>query len=117
MCGGRTGTPRVHPAARGRPRAASRVCTPRAVVSRTVTDCPNCGEQVDESQALCSNCGFDLHTQAADEVRRLREEGRIHPGRLGPRERGETTQPLKGSGEQRPAEELPDEPEPFGAGL
>jgi hypothetical protein len=46
-------------------------------------DCPNCGQQVEESAALCPNCGFDLHSQAAGDVRRLREEGRIHPGRLG----------------------------------
>ena len=46
-------------------------------------DCPNCGQTVDEKDALCPNCGFDLHSSAADEVRQLREEGRIHPGRLG----------------------------------
>lgn len=46
-------------------------------------DCPNCGQQVEENAALCPNCGFDLHTQVADDVRRLREEGRIHPGRVG----------------------------------
>ena len=46
-------------------------------------DCPNCGQQVDDSAAVCSNCGFDIHSQQADEVRRLREEGKIHPGRLG----------------------------------
>jgi|tagenome__1003787_1003787.scaffolds.fasta_scaffold20926056_3 hypothetical protein len=46
-------------------------------------DCPNCGQQVDESAALCPNCGFDLHSRVADDVRRLRKEGRIHPGRLG----------------------------------
>jgi hypothetical protein len=46
-------------------------------------DCPNCGQQVDESAALCPNCGFDLHSSVAGEVRKLREEGQIHPGRLG----------------------------------
>jgi predicted nucleic acid-binding Zn-ribbon protein len=46
-------------------------------------DCPNCGHTVDEKDVLCPNCGFDLHSQVADEVRRLREEGRIHPGQLG----------------------------------
>jgi transcription initiation factor TFIIIB Brf1 subunit/transcription initiation factor TFIIB len=46
-------------------------------------DCPNCGQQVDDGAAVCSNCGFDIHSQQADEVRRLREEGKIHPGRLG----------------------------------
>ena len=46
-------------------------------------ECPNCGQQVDENAPVCSNCGFDIHSQQADDVRRLREEGRIHPGRLG----------------------------------
>lgn len=46
-------------------------------------DCPNCGKQVEEAAAVCPNCGFDIHSQQAGEVRRLREEGRIHPGRLG----------------------------------
>jgi hypothetical protein len=46
-------------------------------------ECPNCGQQVDDGAAVCSNCGFDIHSQQADEVRRLREEGKIHPGRLG----------------------------------
>jgi hypothetical protein len=46
-------------------------------------ECPNCGKQVDESAPLCPNCGFDIHSRQADEVRELREEGQIHPGRLG----------------------------------
>lgn len=46
-------------------------------------DCPNCGKENEEQNALCWNCGFDLHSKQADEVRRLREEGRIHPGREG----------------------------------
>ena len=50
-------------------------------------ECPNCGQQVDGDAAVCTNCGFDIHSQQADEVRRLREEGRIHPGRLGAQER------------------------------
>jgi hypothetical protein len=45
-------------------------------------DCPNCGAGVGSDAALCGKCGFDLHTSAADEVRKLREEGRIKPGRL-----------------------------------
>jgi hypothetical protein len=48
-----------------------------------VIECPNCGEQNEESAPVCTNCGFDIHSGQADEVRRLREEGRIHPGRLG----------------------------------
>jgi len=52
-------------------------------------ECPNCGQQVDDGAAVCTNCGFDIHSQQADEVRRLREEGRIHPGRLGASDRNE----------------------------
>jgi RNA polymerase subunit RPABC4/transcription elongation factor Spt4 len=48
-----------------------------------MSDCPNCGTQVDDAATLCPNCGFDLHSQSADAVRRLHEEGKIHPGRLG----------------------------------
>jgi hypothetical protein len=48
-----------------------------------VSDCPNCGKEVPPDAALCPNCGFDVHSGAADEVRRLREDGAIHPGRLG----------------------------------
>jgi hypothetical protein len=47
-------------------------------------DCPNCGQAVDESAAVCPNCGFDIHSELADEVRQLRDEGQIHPGRLDP---------------------------------
>jgi predicted amidophosphoribosyltransferase len=46
-----------------------------------VRDCPNCAKPVDDGAALCSHCGFDIHSQQADTVRRLREEGVIHPGR------------------------------------
>jgi hypothetical protein len=52
-----------------------------------VSDCPNCGAQVEPDAALCGSCGFDLHTSVAGEVRRLRQDGRIKPGRLNPRER------------------------------
>ena len=46
-------------------------------------DCPNCGKQVDEAVALCPHCGYHVQSQQAEEVRRLREEGKIHPGRDG----------------------------------
>jgi hypothetical protein len=52
-----------------------------------VIDCPNCGQQVDETAPVCTNCGFDIHSQLAGDVRRLRDEGRIHAGRLGAEER------------------------------
>ena len=59
----------------------------RPLDSAVVSDCPNCGTRAGDDADLCPECGFDLHTAAADEVRRLREEGRIRPGRLDPRER------------------------------
>jgi hypothetical protein len=49
-----------------------------------VSDCPNCGVEVPEDVRLCPNCGFDTGEAQADDVRTLRQEGRIHPGRLGP---------------------------------
>ena len=52
----------------------------------SMSDCPNCGERVEPDAALCGKCGFDLHTSAADEVRKLRDDGRIKPGRMNPRE-------------------------------
>jgi hypothetical protein len=33
---------------------------------------------------ICPSCGFDTGESQAEDVRRLRAEGRIHPGRLGP---------------------------------
>jgi hypothetical protein len=88
-----------------------------------VSDCPNCGAQVDEGAALCPNCGYDVNSQQAGEVRRLREEGRIHPGRLGAQERGGGF--AGGDPSERPAPhtELPAEegaregPEEIDAGL
>jgi hypothetical protein len=80
-----------------------------------VTDCPNCGQQVSESDDLCPNCGFHVKSRQADEVRRLREEGRIHPGRLGAHPGARD--------ERRPTTDLPAEdksrvgPEEIDAGL
>jgi len=59
-----------------------------------VSDCPNCGKPVDEGVALCPSCGFDVRSQQAGEVRRLRQEGRIRPGRLGARQRGEASEQI-----------------------
>lgn len=49
-------------------------------------ECPNCGHDAGSGTPLCAGCGFDLHTSVGGEVRRLREEGRIAPGRLHPHE-------------------------------
>jgi hypothetical protein len=38
---------------------------------------------VEDGVRICPNCGFDTGEEQADEVRRLREAGTIHPGRLG----------------------------------
>jgi hypothetical protein len=69
-------------------------------------DCPNCGKPVEEDAPLCPHCGFDIHSRQADEVRRLREEGRIEPGRLGP-----TNKDWEGGDPREPSihEELPAE--------
>jgi zinc ribbon protein len=48
-----------------------------------VTDCPNCGAQVEDGVRLCPRCGFDTRESQAEDVRALREAGEIHPGRLG----------------------------------
>jgi uncharacterized Zn finger protein (UPF0148 family) len=87
-----------------------------------VSDCPNCGKPVEEGAALCPHCGFDVNSRQADEVRRLREEGRIHPGRLSEQARGQYDDvgpPTRGGQiEELPAEDLSrDGPEEFDAGL
>jgi RNA polymerase subunit RPABC4/transcription elongation factor Spt4 len=87
-----------------------------------MTDCPNCGFDVPEGVRICPNCGFDTQESQAGRVRELREEGKIHPGRLGaedpndfagrePNERAPEHDPL-------PAEEAGiDNPEQEDAGL
>jgi hypothetical protein len=74
-----------------------------------VADCPNCGKQVEDGAALCPHCGYDVHSRQAGEVRRLREEGLIHPGVLPPEERGELEvegpPPHGGSRTEMPAED------------
>jgi zinc-ribbon domain len=71
-----------------------------------VADCPNCGADVPEGERLCPNCGFDTGEAQAEDVRRLREEGRIHPGRLG------ASDPDEFSGPERPGEDQRDDTPP-----
>jgi hypothetical protein len=73
-----------------------------------MADCPNCGAQVEEGVRLCPNCGFDTGESQADAVRELREEGRIHPGRIGPEDREDFAggEPAE---QPEPANELPAE--------
>jgi ribosomal protein L32 len=71
-----------------------------------VTDCPNCGADVPEGVRLCPNCGFDTGEAQADEVRALREAGRIHPGRLGAEDPEDFAGPAAGDD---PPETPPDE--------
>ena len=78
-----------------------------------MSECPNCGAEVPEGVRICPNCGFDTGEAQAERVRELREEGRIHPGRLGasdpedfaggPPE--EQEEPLPGEGPIDPREE------------
>jgi zinc-ribbon domain len=70
-------------------------------------DCPNCGKPVEPGAALCPHCGFDVNSQQADAVRQLREQGLIHPGRLGAKERDDS--PSRDLHERRPDSELPAE--------
>jgi uncharacterized Zn finger protein (UPF0148 family) len=86
-----------------------------------VSDCPNCGKPVGEGDALCPNCGYDVRSQQADAVRRLREEGRIHPGRIGAVDRNDFAgrdPEERGSRTELPAEDRATEgPEEIDAGL
>jgi hypothetical protein len=73
-----------------------------------VSDCPNCSFAVAEGVRICPNCGFDTGESQAEDVRALREEGRIHPGRLGAADRNDFAG--ASSGERPPPhEELPAE--------
>ena len=47
-----------------------------------MADCPNCAAEVEDGVRLCPSCGFDTGEAQAGRVRELREEGKIHPGRL-----------------------------------
>jgi zinc ribbon protein len=73
-----------------------------------MADCPNCGANVPEGVRLCPNCGFDTREAQADEVRELRDQGRIHPGRVGT---GEPADFAGGDPAERPepGDELPAE--------
>jgi hypothetical protein len=51
-----------------------------------MADCPNCGKDVPEGERLCPACGFDTGEAQADDVRALRDAGRIEPGRVNPDE-------------------------------
>jgi hypothetical protein len=77
-----------------------------------MADCPNCGKDVPEGERLCPSCGFDTGEAQADDVRALREAGRIHPGRLGADSPTDFSGgPLRTGDEQRGAtdQELPAE--------
>jgi hypothetical protein len=69
-----------------------------------VTECPNCGAEVPDGERICPKCGFDTGEAQADRVRELRDEGRIHPGRLG------ADDPEEFSGADRPDDEPIDTP-------
>jgi hypothetical protein len=84
-------------------------------------DCPNCAAPATEGERLCPSCGFDLGSAQADDVRRLREEGKIHPGRLNASDPGAPGGVDRGGvqgGDALPAEDTPvDDPRTFEGGL
>jgi hypothetical protein len=84
-------------------------------------DCPNCSYDVPEGVRMCPNCGFDTGEAQAGRVRELRDEGAIHPGRLGASDENDFAGGDVGHGGQ--IEELPAEdtlgggPEQIDSGL
>lgn len=75
-----------------------------------MADCPNCAKDVPEGVRMCPHCGFDTGSSQAAHVRELREEGAIHPGRLGASDANEFSGPNVGHGgqiEEMPAEDAP----------
>lgn len=76
-----------------------------------MADCPNCGKDVAEAVRLCPHCGFDTGEAQAGRVRELREEGTIHPGRLGAADPNDFAGGDAGHGGQ--IEELPAEDSPL----
>ena len=87
-----------------------------------MADCPNCGAAVEEGVRLCPSCGFDTGEAQADDVRALREQGRIKPGRINA---GDPAAPVDTPGPENPGEQsqLPAEddgardPRELGGGL
>jgi hypothetical protein len=86
-----------------------------------MAECPNCGKDVPEGVRMCPNCGFDTGEGQAARVRELREEGAIHPGRLGATDTNDFAGGDPGHGghiEELPAEDTPlGNPEQQDAGL
>jgi hypothetical protein len=63
-----------------------------------MSDCPNCGVDVEAGVRLCPACGFDTGEAQAEDVRALREAGRIKPGRLN--DAGEAAGPVNTPGDE-----------------
>jgi hypothetical protein len=49
-----------------------------------MSNCPNCGSEVPGEARLCPSCGFDTEETQAEDVRELREEGKIDAGLCNP---------------------------------
>jgi hypothetical protein len=87
-----------------------------------MADCPNCAKDVPEGVRICPHCGFDTGESQAGHVRELREEGTIHPGRLGIEDKddwsgGEVSERAP-EHEELPAEDMPlSNPEQTDSGL
>jgi hypothetical protein len=86
-----------------------------------MSDCPNCSFDVPDGVRICPNCGFDTGEGQAQRVRELREEGAIHPGRLGAQDPNEFSGAGAGHGgqiEELPAEDTPlTNPEQIDSGM
>jgi hypothetical protein len=83
-----------------------------------MADCPNCGADVPEGVRLCPDCGFDTGEAQADEVRALRDAGRIRPGRIGAEDPDDFAGPAgRDDREETSAGEGPVDPREEDAGL
>ena len=65
----------------------------------------------------CDVCGFDTGESQAERVRELREDGRIHPGRLGASDPNDFAGGPPEEGEESPPGEEPVDPREGDAGL
>ena len=86
-----------------------------------MADCPNCGKDVAADVRARLHRGFDTGEAQAGRVRELRQEGTIHPGRLGAEDPNDFSGGDAGHGgriEEMPAEDTPmNNPEQIDSGM